>query len=203
MADQVIFGIAGSRKMSVPPLHKTGDSPFTTFCDATFLLAAIHAKGVLEIAQLPPVRLSIILERAAAAFDRLGQNLANDRHQARDAGCGDTPPRLAGRVDARAKQHFTDIDVAKTRDDSLIQKSVLDRGILAPPELGHQVILVEIIAQGGLRPPQCGNQLVTRDASVGHRSIAPPKRRASLNVTRAPPSMSITTWSCFSGAGWS
>ncbi len=172
MADQVIFGIAGSRKMSVP-LHKTGDSPFTTFCDATFLLAAIHAKGVLEIAQLP-VRLSIILERAAAAFDRLGQNLANDRHQARDAGCGDTP-RLAGRVDARAKQHFTDIDVAKTRDDSLIQKSVLDRGILAP-ELGHQVILVEIIAQG-LRAPMRQSACDAR----WHRSGTGPSPRSAAH----------------------
>ena len=35
-----------------------------------------------------------------------------------------------------------------------------------------------------------------RASSVGQRSIAP-KRRASLKVTRAPPSMSSTTWSCF------
>ena len=48
--------------------------------------------------------------------------------------------------------------------------------------------------------PRPASSRCASSARVGQRSTAP-KRRASLRVTRAPPSMSRTTWSCFSGAG--
>jgi hypothetical protein len=100
--------------------------------------------------------------------------------------------------DTGAVERLADVDVAQPRDDALVQQRGLDRRALAPERAARGGRRERVAERFGAEVLQ---QPVRLDVAVGARSIAP-KRRASLKVMRAPASVSRTTWSCFSGAGW-
>ncbi len=99
---------------------------------------------MLEITKLA-VRLAIVTQGRPARLDRLCEHGANRRHQR-----GHPPRRdaagLAHRAYPRAVEHFADIDVAQTCDDSLIEKRRLD-GRVPPREPPGQVGFVKTIAE--------------------------------------------------------
>jgi hypothetical protein len=99
---------------------------------------------------------------------------------------------------AGAVERLAHVDVAKPRDDALIQQRGLDRRTLAREGARKMVVVERVAERFGAEAFQKPMGL---DLRRRRRSIAP-KRRASLKVMRAPASVSRTTWSCFSGAGW-
>ena len=83
-------------------------------------LAAIDVKAVLEISQFA-VGLLEVAQGGSACCYRVFKNAADDRHQACDAGCCNLAC-LARGVDACPVKRFTDIDISKPRNDTLVQQ---------------------------------------------------------------------------------
>ncbi len=75
---------------------------------------------MLEIAQLS-TGLTVIAQRGSAGLNRLVQHLPDDRHKRADAGRGYLTG-LAFRREARAVKDFADVDIAKARDDALVEQ---------------------------------------------------------------------------------
>ena len=63
-------------------------------------LAVIDAEGVLKIAKLA-IRLPVVAQGRPARLDRLGQHLADQRHQAATAGRADAARLAPGLMPAR------------------------------------------------------------------------------------------------------
>ena len=165
---------------------------------ARLALAAVDGEGVLEVAELA-VGLAVVAQRRAAGRDRV-----------RRARRGPRPPA------SRPRAAVTSRGEAQRRDPrpaTAPRRRRCCRG--PPPPAGRSSTALTGVAPAaraarrdsapskplpsGSGPSPASSRCASSSA-VGQRSTAP-KRRASLKVTRAPPSMSSTTWSCFSGAG--
>ena len=126
-------------------MHDARDGAGACVFAARFIFAPVNIKAMLEVAQFA-IRLFEISQGGSARLYRLHKDLTDARHKGRHTGFGDGTGTAFG-GNARAKKRLTDVDIAKPRDDPLIQKGGFDRGVFAF-EGGDEIGLIKGIAQG-------------------------------------------------------
>src|SRR6478672_5830200 len=105
------------------------DAPDLAPAIARLPFAVVHSEPLGEIAEFT-VGTGEIAERGSTGCDRLGKNVVDSRHQP-------FQPRerylsaCSRRMNPRPVERLADVDVAKARDDPLVQQQRLDRRIAA------------------------------------------------------------------------
>jgi hypothetical protein len=121
-------------------------------------------------------------------LDRLRQTLGGlARRTRRRRNRGRAPKRRQ----ARPMQRLARVNVPDARDDALVEKRDLERGL---PPAARASATASKSEDNGSGPRRLSTGC--RASCVGVSSVINPNRRGSLKVTAAPDDMWITTWSC-------
>ncbi len=101
-------------------MHDSAHSPRTALTAAGLPFASIDVKRMLKISKFS-IGLPEIAKGRSARLNRILKHLANDGHQGRNTWFCNAP-RLATWRDASAKQCFTNVDIAQSCDNFLVQE---------------------------------------------------------------------------------